>query len=116
MVNNKYDKKKYEKDFPDEGYFNWKMVRIKTPECIYYDGKRIIGVVLHDGNFMVNGMLFLASQFEIVDEDPLNLKDRKDEICSKCGCDKINIFMSNDNKIKSMECDNCSNTWSYKNE
>ena len=70
---NKYDKKKYKKDFPDQGYFNWKTVLLKTPNNIYYDGYKITGVLLHDGNFMTNGVLFLADQFEIIDEDPLKL-------------------------------------------
>jgi hypothetical protein len=73
---NQYDKKTYEIDFPDEGYFNWKTVKLKTPENIYYDGKKIIGVLLHDGNFMVNGVLYLENQFEIIDEDPLKLNDK----------------------------------------
>ena len=68
---NKYDIKKYKQDFPDQGSFNWKTVRLKTPDNIYYDGHKITGVVLHDGNFMINGVLFLAGQFEIIDEDPL---------------------------------------------
>lgn len=72
---NKYDKNKYKIDFPEEGYFNWKTVEIKMPENVYYDGALIIGVVLHDGNFMVNGVLFLSNQFYIVDEDPLKLKE-----------------------------------------
>ena len=72
---NKYDKNKYKKDFPDEGYFNWKTVMIRTPKNVYYDGARITGVVLHDGNFMVNGVLFLKKQFTIIDEDPLDLKN-----------------------------------------
>ena len=76
-MNNKYNKDTYKDDFPDEGYFNWKIVRIKTPDCVSYDGKKIIGVVLHDGNFMVNDVLFLKEQFEVIDEDPLNLQQLK---------------------------------------
>jgi len=68
---NKYNKNKYEKDFPDEGNFNWKKVKLKTPEQSYYDGHEIIGVVLHDGNLMVNDVMFLKNQFEITGEDPL---------------------------------------------
>ncbi len=71
---NEYNKNKYKQDFPDNEYFNWKKVKIKTPECIYYDGSKIIGVLLHDGNFMVNGVLFLKNQFEIIDHNPLKLK------------------------------------------
>ena len=73
---NEYDKKTYKVDFPDEGYFNWKKVKLKTPGDIYYDGKITIGVVLHVGNFMVNGVLYLENQFEIIDEDPLKLNDK----------------------------------------
>lgn len=71
---NKYIKKKYEKDFPSQGNFNWKTVRIVIPEEPYYDGVRMMGVLLHDGNFMTNGVLFLANQFEIINENPLDLK------------------------------------------
>ena len=70
----KYDKRKYEQDFPNKGCFNWKTVKLKTPDNIYYNGRKVNGVVLHDGNFMVNGILFLADQFEIIDEDPLKIK------------------------------------------
>lgn len=70
---NKYNKKTYEQDFPEEGCFNWKTIKIKMPKNIYYNGNEIIGVLLHDGNFMINGVLFLESQFEIIDEDPLKL-------------------------------------------
>ena len=62
----KYDRKKYDIDFPDEGTFNWKKVRIIMPDDIYYNNAEIIGVVLHDGNFIVNGVLFLSNQFEII--------------------------------------------------
>lgn len=71
---NIYDEKTYKQDFPEHGYFNWKTVRLKTPTEPYYDGHIIIGVVLHDGNFMTNGVLFLENQYEIIDEDPLKLK------------------------------------------
>ena len=64
------DKKKYEQDFPDEGDFNWKTVRIVTPEDKYYNGWKIIGVVLHDGKFMIQGVLFQEDEFVIIDEDP----------------------------------------------
>ena len=70
---NKYDKNKYKQDFPDQGYFNWKTVKLKTPDNIYYNEHEITGVILHDGNFMINAVLFLAEQFEIIDEDPLKL-------------------------------------------
>ncbi len=68
-----YDKKKYAQDFPDEGTFNWKRVKLKTPNDPYYNGHITVGVVLHDGNFMINGVLFLKNEYEIIDEDPLNL-------------------------------------------
>ena len=70
---NTYDKKTYEQDFPEHGNFNWKAVKLKIPTEPYYDGHKIIGVVLHDGNFMSNGVLFLENQYEIIDEDPLKL-------------------------------------------
>ena len=71
---NKYNKKKYRKDFPAIGTFNWKTVRFIMPEDRYYDGTRMVGALLHDGNFMTNGVLFLSNQFEIIDENPLDLK------------------------------------------
>jgi hypothetical protein len=70
-MQNVYDKKTYKKDFPDHGDFNWKKVKLKTSDN-YYNGHKIIGVLLHDGNFMVNGVLFLASEFEVINENPLN--------------------------------------------
>ena len=73
MMMNKYDKSEYERDFPDHGDFNWKRVVLKTPEIPYYDGHKVIGVVLHDGNFMVNGVLFLSHQFEVIEGDPVNV-------------------------------------------
>lgn len=70
---NKYDKKTYEQDFQEYGYFNWKIVKLKTPTEPYYDGHKITGVVLHNGNFMINGVLFLENQYEIIDDDTLKL-------------------------------------------
>jgi hypothetical protein len=70
---NTYNKKTYEQDFPEHGNFNWKTVKLKTPTEPYYDEHKIIGVVLHDGNFITNGVLFLENQYEIIDEDPLKL-------------------------------------------
>jgi hypothetical protein len=55
----------YDQDFSEE--LAWKQVRLKTPEDPYYDGKLSAGVVLHDGNLMINGVLFLKSQYEIID-------------------------------------------------
>lgn len=70
MVINTYDINKYKKDFPDHGSFNWKTVKLKTPNNSYYDDHKIIGVVLHDGNFMTNGVLFLKEQYEVINENP----------------------------------------------
>ena len=44
MTGNKHDKNKYKIDFPEEGYFNWKTVKIKNnrriaPRWQFY-GKR----------------------------------------------------------------------------
>lgn len=71
---NEYNKETYKQDFPDHGDFNWKLVKLKTPTEPYYDGHKIIGVVLHDGNFMINGVLFMKNQYEMINENPLNLK------------------------------------------
>jgi len=70
---NTYDNKTYEQDFPEHGNFNWKTVKLKTPTEPYYDGHKIIGVVLHDRNFMTNDVLFLENQYDIIDEDPFVL-------------------------------------------
>lgn len=71
---NEYDISKYEIDFPDIGDFNWKTVKLKNTN--YYNGCKIIGVVLHDGNFMVNGVLFLKHQFDIIDENPIKINNK----------------------------------------
>lgn len=68
---NDYDKKTYEEDFPETGNLNWKTVILKTPDNPYYNGHKIMGVVLHDGNFMINGVMFLKNQYEIIDENPM---------------------------------------------
>jgi hypothetical protein len=65
--------KKYEKDFPEHDTFNWKTVRLITPENVYYGNHQIIGVLLHDGRFVTNGVFFEPNQFEVIDEDPLNI-------------------------------------------
>ena len=60
----KEEKKKYKKDFPATGSFNWKTVRLITPEFSYYNNHKIMGVVLHDGKFCTNGIIF--ENFEII--------------------------------------------------
>jgi len=65
---------KYKQDFPDTGFFNWKKVKMTHPKSSYYQNCIITGVLLHDGNFMINGVLFYSEEFEIVDEDPLNIE------------------------------------------
>lgn len=61
------DKIKYKKDFPDQGNFNWKTVRLKMPNNIYFDGHKPVGVLLHDGKFMTNGVIFEKEEFEIIE-------------------------------------------------
>lgn len=73
---NEYNKEKYKKDFPDTGTFNWKTVKLKTPDNPYYDGHKINGVLLHDGNFMTYGVLFLKDEFEIINENPFDDPNR----------------------------------------
>jgi hypothetical protein len=68
---NEYDESTYKVDFPGQGNLNWKTVRLNTPENVYYDKHTITGVLLHDGKCMVNGVLFNADQFFIIDESPL---------------------------------------------
>lgn len=75
---------KYKQDFPKFGNFNWKTVKLKTPKKPYYDGFKICGVVLHDGNFVTNGVLFEKGEFEIVEEDPFhNQKDTLTDLGSE---------------------------------
>jgi hypothetical protein len=50
---------KYDIDFPETGDLNWKTVKIITPNISYLNGKKIIGVVLHDGKFIVNGVCLI---------------------------------------------------------
>lgn len=68
---NKYKGNTYTQDFPSPGDWNWKTVKLITPDNPYYNNHKIMGVLLHDGNFMTNGVLFLSSQFEIIDENPI---------------------------------------------
>jgi len=66
---------KYKKDFPDEGFWNWKTVKFTNPKNEYYKNSKIVGVLLHDGNFLTNGVFFEKEEFEIIDENPLNISD-----------------------------------------
>jgi hypothetical protein len=68
-----YDKAKYEIDFPVEGDFNWVQVHITDKSDIHYGGKPA-GVLLHDGNFIVNGCYYESDQFDILNLDPFGLK------------------------------------------
>lgn len=81
---NEYNKEKYKKDFPDTGTFNWKTVKLKTPDNPYYDGHKINGVLLHDGNFMTYGVLFLKDEFEIINENPFD-----DTVSHKSNMEKL---------------------------
>lgn len=49
---------KYEQDFPEEVDWNWKTVTLNTPNNPNYHNKKIVGVLLHDGSFVVNGVHF----------------------------------------------------------
>jgi len=66
-----YNRADYDIDFPDQGNWNWKMVKITMPDDVYYNGAEIIGVLLHDGNFMINGVMFEKHEFKIIEHDPL---------------------------------------------
>jgi hypothetical protein len=59
-------------DFPDTGYYNWKIVHIKMEEHYYNNAKRA-GVLLHDGKFVTEGIIFNKKEFCIIDENPLKL-------------------------------------------
>lgn len=78
-----YDKRVYEQDFPEHGTFNWKTVILKTPNEPYYDGRKTMGVLLHDNNFMVNGVLFLENQYEIINHDPMNLTEKPEMVLTE---------------------------------
>ena len=73
-----YDKKKYEIDFPEEGTFNWVKIKLKGLGP-YFEGVEGVGVLLHDGNFISNGLLFYSNNFDIIDNDPLGLKQTTNE-------------------------------------
>ena len=62
---------KYEIDFPESETLNWKTVMFNCPNKPYYHKKKVTGVLLHDGNFVINGMLFNAGEFDVIDEDPI---------------------------------------------
>ena len=64
--------KKYEIDFPVTGYYNWKIVRIKMKNT-HYDNEKRDGILLHDGKFVSNGLIFNKKEFTIIDENPLKL-------------------------------------------
>ena len=55
-----YDHSLYAQDFPVVGTFNWKVAYIKK------DRAKMTGVHLHDGKFMINGVLFDKNEFKIV--------------------------------------------------
>jgi hypothetical protein len=55
-----YNKKIYEQDFPGVGSYNWKVVYIKEYK------HKIAGVLLHDGKFITNGVLFDKHEFKVV--------------------------------------------------
>lgn len=63
--------KKYEIDFPEEGTLNWKTIQFTNPKDSYLKDKKITGVLLHDGNFVVNGVFFTKEEFTVIDENPI---------------------------------------------
>lgn len=75
MKNFKYTKR-YQCDLPSNGYFNWKQVRIIMKDH-YYDGAKTTGILLHNGKFTVNGVLFEPKEFKIIDENPLDLPEKE---------------------------------------
>jgi len=98
---NRYEK--YKRDFPDEncykGSYNWKTVEMTNPKKSYYKNCKVTGVLLDDGNFMVNGVTFMKEEFEIINQDPMNFiqyskfriivkeKNNKTEYYSEWYCD-----------------------------
>lgn len=69
-----YSEKDYRQDFPDQGTWNWKLVQITNCENSYYENHKTVGVVLHDGNFMVNGVMFEKHEYTIIDHDPMGME------------------------------------------
>lgn len=69
-----YDREKYKMDFPNVGTFKWSAVQIIMPDDIYYDGCKLTGVLLHDGNFMCNGQLFLVHEFKVLEKETEEIK------------------------------------------
>jgi hypothetical protein len=61
-----YNKKKYSSDFEKED-FNWVLAQITDSTQEYYNGMKIIGVLLHDDNFLVNGVLFDKKEFVVLE-------------------------------------------------
>jgi hypothetical protein len=72
---NEYDRTKYNQDFPSIGNFNWVAVQVTTPNDKYYDGCKLTGVLLHDGNFMGNNMLFSPNEFKILSKETEEIKE-----------------------------------------
>jgi len=64
----------YKVDFPDEGTWNWKVIELTNADNSYYQGHKTTGVLLHDGNFMINGVMFEKHEFIVIDHDPMNMK------------------------------------------
>lgn len=63
-----YRKENYTQDFPETGSLNWKTVRLVTPDDVYYNNARWVGVVLSDGGFLTNGVYFCPWEFEVVED------------------------------------------------
>jgi hypothetical protein len=69
MSKPKYDKKLYEKDFPEDiGDWNWKVALLYPKNK--YKRHKIAGVLLHDGKFLTHGILFEKNEFKIIGKFP----------------------------------------------
>jgi hypothetical protein len=69
MSTSNYDKKLYEKDFPDNiSDWKWRIARLYPKDK--YIRQEIVGVVLHDGKFVTNGILFEKNEFKIIGKWP----------------------------------------------
>lgn len=69
---------KYEQDFPEEGDWNWKTVTLNTPNNPNYHNKKIVGVLLHEGSFVINGVHFDKEEVGKVEDDPLSFNHLKE--------------------------------------
>ncbi len=70
-----YDRTKYNQDFPSAGNLKWVAVQVIAPDDIYNDGRKLTGVLLHDGNFISSGTLFFPHEFKVLEKETEEIKE-----------------------------------------